>query len=250
MNFQNNSLHYLLTVMPPKLLPIYNKVLINFLGCIRIVPCILSNICHITDMYQILAEGVIHYTVVYGLNAIKLKDKVAGHQSAYWNTMKDCFCDICTFSGGQERAKGYSRADFYVSGPPAIYKVKSTEELGLCFKCSGPHFQNSCRKNKGHLKKSFRITRKFTILTSFIKIIILVVIFLQVLYPLQQIKPDDTPFSVITIKHFPSRIGEKYTLQKKSNTPSDALNSQDVMLNEISTDIAIVINELLQEELG
>ena len=37
---------------------------------------LLSKIHHTTDMAQIPAEGLKHYTVVYDLNSKKLKDKV------------------------------------------------------------------------------------------------------------------------------------------------------------------------------
>ena len=49
----------------------------------------LSKSHHTTDMAQIPAEGLNHYTVVYGLNSNELKHKVDGHQSAYWNTIED-----------------------------------------------------------------------------------------------------------------------------------------------------------------
>ena len=39
---------------------------------------LLSKIHHMTEMSQIPAEGLNHYTIVYGLNSQKLKDKVAG----------------------------------------------------------------------------------------------------------------------------------------------------------------------------
>ena len=50
----------------------------------------------------------------------------------------------------------------------------------------------------------------------------------------QKIGPDDEiALSVSTIKHFYGRVGEKYTLQKKSNTSVDPPNSQDVMVNVV-----------------
>ena len=38
-----------------------------------------SKIHQMMDMSQIPTEGLNHYTMVYGLNSIKLKDKVLGH---------------------------------------------------------------------------------------------------------------------------------------------------------------------------
>ena len=58
------------------------------------------------DMSQIWA-GLNHYTVVYGLYSIKPKDKVAGHQSAYWKTIEDFFSNIHALGARYERAKGY-----------------------------------------------------------------------------------------------------------------------------------------------
>ena len=50
----------------------------------------------------------------------------------------------------------------------------------------------------------------------------------------QQIKPgDDISLEVSTIKHFLARLGEKYTLQKKSNLSPNASNSKDVLVNEL-----------------
>ena len=58
-----------------------------------------------TDMSQIPAHGLNHYTMLYGLNSNKLKDKVVGHWSAYWNTMEDCFSDIITFSADMKEPR-------------------------------------------------------------------------------------------------------------------------------------------------
>ena len=59
-------------------------------------------------MSKILAEGLNHYTMVYGINSNMLKDKVAGHQSVYWKTMGECYSNIHAFRTRYERAKGYS----------------------------------------------------------------------------------------------------------------------------------------------
>ena len=63
-----------------------------------------------TDMSEISAEGLNHYTIVYDLNSSKLKDKVAGQWSAYLNTMEDSFSNIHAFGAGYERGKGYNKA--------------------------------------------------------------------------------------------------------------------------------------------
>ena len=101
---------------------------------------LLLKIHHMTDMALIPTEVLNHDTIVYGLNSTKLKDKVAGHQSAYWETMEDCFSDIHAFGNGYERAKGYSKVEFDAPGAQAVNEVKSSKEPGPCFKCDGPHF--------------------------------------------------------------------------------------------------------------
>ena len=54
----------------------------------------------------------------------------------------------------------------------------------------------------------------------------------------QQIKPGDhISLSVSIMKHFTGRIGEKYTLQKKSKTSLDAPISQAVTVNEVTETI-------------
>ena len=50
---------------------------------------------------------------------------------------------------------------------------------------------------------------------------------------------DDILLGVNIIKHFLHKIGEKYTLQKKSNTTSDTPKSPDVAINEIMEPITI-----------
>ena len=54
---------------------------------------------------QIPVIGLNHSTVVYGLNSIKLKERV-GHQSTYWKAIEDCFSDICAFGTRYETIKG------------------------------------------------------------------------------------------------------------------------------------------------
>ena len=56
---------------------------------------LLSKIYHTSDLSRISVEGTNHYAVVYGLNCGKPKDSVAGHRSAQWKRIKECFRDIC-----------------------------------------------------------------------------------------------------------------------------------------------------------
>ena len=138
---------------------------------------LLSKIHDTTHIAQIPTKHLSCYTVVYDLNSAKWKVKVVEYQSAYWNTMEDCFGDIHVFGAGYERAKGYSRADF--DAPDALkLVVESTKEPGTCFKCGELHFQNKSTKNKGHSSSKFQKT----VPTSSIKIIVIAVRLWQVLY--------------------------------------------------------------------
>ena len=129
-----------------------------------------------------------------------------------------------------------SRVDFDALEAPTISQVRSTNEPGPCFKWSGPHFQKKWVKNKGHSNTSPR-TRKTNNSHKFHQNNCNSSTFTAGTLSFQashQIKPgNDISLSVNTVKHFLSRKGEKYTLQKKLNTSSDAPNSQDVMVNEV-----------------
>ena len=110
------------------------------------------------DMSQIPAEGLNHYTVVYGLNSIKLKYKVVGHQTA-WKTMEDCFSDICAFGAGFERPKDYSRADFHNTEASVINKIKNQD-------CASNAVDHSSREDVSKIKITSTTgpkTRKLTI---------------------------------------------------------------------------------------
>ena len=50
---------------------------------------------------------------------------------------------------------------------------------------------------------------------------------------------DDISLSVDTRKHFLSKIGERYALQKKSNIKFDAPKSQGVLINEVTKTITM-----------
>ena len=95
---------------------------------------------------QILAEGLNHYTAMYGLNSRKLKDSAVGHWSTQWRSMEDCFRNICAFAVGYKTAKDYGRAEFHAQKVSTINEVKSKKDPGPCFRCGGPHFQNSDTK--------------------------------------------------------------------------------------------------------
>ena len=133
--------------------------------------------------------------------------------------MEDCFSNMCTFGTGYKRAKGYFRADFNAPETTMINEVKSTTELGLCFKCSQPHFQHRCTANTGHPTNKFPKYKKVNNPQMFCQKnhnsdhFHTGTISFQAS---QQIREgDDVLLSVNTIKHFLGKIGEKYTLQKK-----------------------------------
>ena len=117
-----------------------------------------SKIYHTSNMSRISVEGLNHYTVVYGLNCRRLKDSIAVHQTAQWETMEDCFSDICNIGVGYKRAKGYCRA--YSNTPEAsmITEVKTKKEPDLCYRCGRPHFQNNCKNHKSNTNNQFQNT--------------------------------------------------------------------------------------------
>ena len=49
---------------------------------------ILSKIHHPSDLSQFLAEGLNHYTAVYGLNSRKLMNNAVGHWCVHWRSWK------------------------------------------------------------------------------------------------------------------------------------------------------------------
>ena len=86
---------------------------------------LLSKVHHMTDMTEVPVEGLKHYTIGYGLNFTKLKDRVEGHQSTYWKTMEECFSDSCTFGAGYDRARVY----YDTPGASVVNEVKSSKVL-------------------------------------------------------------------------------------------------------------------------
>ena len=132
--------HFLLPVMPSRLLDIYHKIWMKYLKCIHT----LQVSCHVSNF----SRGLSHYTIVHGLHCRKLKDSVGGYWSAHWKSMEDCFRDICTFGAGYDRDKGYCKADFNVTKPSTINEVKSTKDPELCFTCSVPHFQTDAQNTE------------------------------------------------------------------------------------------------------
>ena len=102
----------------------------------------------------------------------------------------------------------------------------------------GPHFHNRCMKNTGHPTKKFQNYKKINNPHMFH----------QKNHSSGQLSTDTISFkasqptkagddiSLIVStkkKHFLSKVSEKYTLQKRANTPSDALKSQDIVINEV-----------------
>ena len=85
---------------------------------------LLSKAYQILDLSKILAEGLNHYTVVYGLNCRRLKDSVVRHQSAQWKMMEDFFRDICNNGAWYERTKGYCRAEYNTPEASMVTDVK------------------------------------------------------------------------------------------------------------------------------
>ena len=92
-------------------------------------------------------------------------------------------------------------------------------------------------KNEGHPNNNFQICKKINNSHKFCQMnpnkgqLHTGTILFQAL---QQIKASDgILFSVNTIRCFLGKTAEKYTLQKKSNTLSDAPKSQDIVINEV-----------------
>ena len=117
-------------------------------------------------------------------------------------------------------------------GAPVINDIKSTKTRPMLQMWVGLHFQNRWMESKCHHNNKVQNYKKINNSHKFLPT---GTIYFQAS---QQIKPgDDILLSVSKMKHFLSTIGEKYTLQKKSNTSSDAPNSQHFMLNEVTETI-------------
>ena len=112
--------------------------------------------------------------------------------------MEDFFSHICAFGVDYENAIGHCRGDFNTQGAPVINEVNFTKETGMFFKCCEPYFQSRCTKGKGH-QINHNNGQFPTGTVSF--------------QASQQIKPGNDISLSSTMKHFLSRIGEKYTLQ-------------------------------------
>ena len=102
---------------------------------------LLSKIHHTSDMSWISVEDTNHYAVVYGLKCRKLKDSMAGHKSAQWKMMDECFIDIINISVGYEYAKGYCRAKFSILDASGINEIKTIKKTGPHYRCRGTHLQ-------------------------------------------------------------------------------------------------------------
>ena len=83
-------------------------------------------------MSQISAEGLNHYTLVYGMNSRKLTESVVGHWCAQFRSMEDS-SDINVFCVCHRRAKGYGRAEFDVPEASTINELnpKRIEDCAL-----------------------------------------------------------------------------------------------------------------------
>ena len=77
----------------------YDELHDNYL---HYVSDLLLKLHHTSDMSRVSVEGTKHYAVVYGLNCRKLKGNVAGHESAQWKMIEECFRDICNIGVGYE----------------------------------------------------------------------------------------------------------------------------------------------------
>ena len=109
-------------------------------------------------------------------------------------------------------------ADFDAPEASTINEVKSTKNPGLCFRCSGPHFQNRCTKHRNQPKTNFsthhlhnKIAKELIIHKNSVTIETTIVCFLQ--EPLsfeasQQKSSSDISFSINTIKCFLGTIGK------------------------------------------
>ena len=187
MNTWDSIQQYHLTVMPSKPLPICHKVLRSYLKCyLHCASEYLSKIHHTTEIFHIPAEGLNHYTMVYQLNSIKLKDKVVRLWSDNLKTIEDCSTNIHVFSARYERAKDYCRAEFQAPEVPVANEIKSTKNQE-CVSNAVDHISRvDAKKKKKKIKMTPMISpktiQKLTILTSSGKIIITVVSSLQVPY--------------------------------------------------------------------
>ena len=112
---------------------------------------LILKIHHTSDLPQILLKGLNHYTIVYGLDSRKIRKSIVGHWNVQWRSMEDYFRDIHAFGAGYERAKGCGRAEYNFPEASTNNDVMSKKDPGPCFKCSGPHFQNTCTKYTNQL---------------------------------------------------------------------------------------------------
>ena len=107
-------------------------------------------------MFRVSAEGLNHYTVVYGLYCRRLQDSVVDTRTHYWNMMYDCFRGICNIGTGYKGAKGYCRCKYNTPEALTITEVKTTKKPELCYKCRGPHFQSNCTNLMGNNSHKFQ----------------------------------------------------------------------------------------------
>ena len=116
---------------------------------------LLSKVCHISDMSEISVEGLNQYTMVYGLNCIRLKDSVAKHWSVWGKKMEDCFKDICDIVAGYERAKGYCRGQSQSQETSTINRGQNHQRTWTVLQMERTK-QNNCRNLKGNNSIKFQ----------------------------------------------------------------------------------------------
>ena len=115
----------------------------------------LLNILHTTGMSQISAKSLNHYTMVYDLNFNRLKENSRALKCLleYHGRLLQWYpyCQ-CWLWNSQRLLQSW----FWCPEAPVINEVQSTKESVPCFKYSGPHFQCTFMKNKGHPTNKFQ----------------------------------------------------------------------------------------------
>ena len=139
----------------PSLLPNWNKTGMNSLTSICATQVgLCQKITIHSDISSTLMEGLNHYTVVYGLNCRRLKDSVAGHwnmQWKKWRVASTMFIILVLVQKSQRLAE-------LISTPQKHHPALSEDynELGLCYKCGRPHFQNNCTNHESNNSNKFQ----------------------------------------------------------------------------------------------
>ena len=117
---------------------------------------LLSRIYCTSDISRILAEGIYHYTMLYGLNSKRLKDSVVGHYSLQWKTMEEYVRHIWNIGVSYEKTKGYFSTEFNTQEASSITQVNTMKKLGLCYKHGGLNLQANGINQKGNNRNKFQ----------------------------------------------------------------------------------------------